>query len=1010
MCTSRSLLIQLLAIVAAALPYSHQAIAITYNNQTLSGTVLLPAGQTHEFRNTITLSNATVELEGTLRNVPATVVVQGDGAVNIRGPAGSWTDFLNSPHLTLGPGVNVQGFYGARFEADGVNQGTIAAVAGGNGGAAGNKFSVQLDKFKNEGLIEARSEALLDLFLMDGLFENDGTIRVDAGGTAKIGVEVGSPLTAEALGVIENNGVVKLDQFRMAGSGEFQLRGAGVWEFDRYTEIVGSTLTIPMTATARIVPTSNTRPKFRGVTLNGVMQSAEQSTAVIQEGLTLNGEWRTRQGASIDFVGTQTISGGGKFIAEERSSFRSNGVTTFESGVDLIVPNGGELLLWEAQGATGPTYMLRGDVLIEGGSLTMDAREAENHGLLHASSGGSLTFGDYSWQTFVNHGSLRIDSGATLRISSSFVNHGTTTVENANVWFELPTQGNALSIVDSTIYAGMMNQTLTQLQAIPRTRSEIVAAAPVDLEGQALTIADEDNRRWAAGAGGYQNGTIDSADGYALLSVGRGGVLRDLVLNADARVVTGGQLQVNSSVTGTGKFIVDGGTLQLGAFGGVGGAIPSEMLARVVPQPNAVGSAVVIGGPMENAGRTIHLRDGATWLLKIGRSKGIIGGRIEGNDAVELAIAGYGPYSNAGDLSGVTLAARARVVGVAAVESGLTLDGGVLSIGGDHVQSTRNYVTFLGDSVLDGVGEVHFDGAAPTSTNPYPRALSTQGPTARLTIAAGITVRTSGGGGAIGNFYLANGPSPANLTNEGMLLAENGHTLTLVTNDFVQRGTLRAAEASTLAVIDGTFLNEGSLEAAGGQMTFSGDFAQTSGAAIKLELRDPGIAPTAAPIEVAGLATLGGVLQLTLAAGYVPAVGDVFQLLAATGGVAGAFEQLTLPALTPGLFWELEVTPHAVAASIADGAPAGDFDFNGRVDGADFLAWQRGQSPTPLSASDLDDWRANFGSDASGATTLAVPEPAGLLLFALGCATMLSRRGTSSCPGGPGARTRIITH
>jgi hypothetical protein len=54
----------------------------------------------------------------------------------------------------------------------------------------------------------------------------------------------------------------------------------------------------------------------------------------------------------------------------------------------------------------------------------------------------------------------------------------------------------------------------------------------------------------------------------------------------------------------------------------------------------------------------------------------------------------------------------------------------------------------------------------------------------------------------------------------------------------------------------------------------------------------------------------------------------------------------------------------------------GDFNSDGVVDGADLLKWQRGESPTPMSAGDLADWRANFGSsgglvESSG----AVPEP-----------------------------------
>jgi hypothetical protein len=60
----------------------------------------------------------------------------------------------------------------------------------------------------------------------------------------------------------------------------------------------------------------------------------------------------------------------------------------------------------------------------------------------------------------------------------------------------------------------------------------------------------------------------------------------------------------------------------------------------------------------------------------------------------------------------------------------------------------------------------------------------------------------------------------------------------------------------------------------------------------------------------------------------------------------------------------------------------GDFDFDGDVDGRDFLLWQRGGSPTPLSASDLADWQANYGV-SSLASSRTVPEPNAQALLAL---------------------------
>lgn len=40
----------------------------------------------------------------------------------------------------------------------------------------------------------------------------------------------------------------------------------------------------------------------------------------------------------------------------------------------------------------------------------------------------------------------------------------------------------------------------------------------------------------------------------------------------------------------------------------------------------------------------------------------------------------------------------------------------------------------------------------------------------------------------------------------------------------------------------------------------------------------------------------------------------------------------------------------------------GDFDNDGDVDGRDFLVWQRGGSPNPLSSGDLALWQSNYAA------------------------------------------------
>ena len=72
--------------------------------------------------------------------------------------------------------------------------------------------------------------------------------------------------------------------------------------------------------------------------------------------------------------------------------------------------------------------------------------------------------------------------------------------------------------------------------------------------------------------------------------------------------------------------------------------------------------------------------------------------------------------------------------------------------------------------------------------------------------------------------------------------------------------------------------------------------------------------------------------------------------------------------------------------TLGDSTP-GDFDGDGDVDGHDFLVWQRGDSPMPLSSDDLEAWQLGYGNPPLSETianATAVPEPCcAILLTAL---------------------------
>lgn len=70
---------------------------------------------------------------------------------------------------------------------------------------------------------------------------------------------------------------------------------------------------------------------------------------------------------------------------------------------------------------------------------------------------------------------------------------------------------------------------------------------------------------------------------------------------------------------------------------------------------------------------------------------------------------------------------------------------------------------------------------------------------------------------------------------------------------------------------------------------------------------------------------------------------------------------------------------------------AGDFDGNGRVDGLDFLFWQRGETTPPLDPGLLAEWENNYGNPIVS-NSQSVPEPSAFILFGLAAGVMFGTR------------------
>jgi len=130
-----------------------------------------------------------------------------------------------------------------------------------------------------------------------------------------------------------------------------------------------------------------------------------------------------------------------------------------------------------------------------------------------------------------------------------------------------------------------------------------------------------------------------------------------------------------------------------------------------------------------------------------------------------------------------------------------------------------------------------------------------------------------------------------------------------------------------------------------------------------------------------GTARLGGAIDLQFVGGYVPAAGDRFEIIKATGGLLGVFDDEVLPVVS-GLELELVYSRNSVILEVF---LPGDFDFDGDVDGYDLIEWQRGNSADPLSSLDLMEWETGFGTNSANLTAQysLVPEPTTAILLIL---------------------------
>jgi hypothetical protein len=196
-----------------------------------------------------------------------------------------------------------------------------------------------------------------------------------------------------------------------------------------------------------------------------------------------------------------------------------------------------------------------------------------------------------------------------------------------------------------------------------------------------------------------------------------------------------------------------------------------------------------------------------------------------------------------------------------------------------------------------------------------------------------------------------------------------------------------------------------------GSLLVGGDFVQTVNGQLTVDVGDF----AGDQFLVQGSAYLHG--ELRIAFDPYPAVpGSTYEILSATGGINGTFDEIFYPELPEGLTWQIDYSSgdRVLVGIVVDNM--GDANGDGMVDAQDYDEWKLAFGNTgfnlpsdfnhdgTVNAADYTIWRDHLGQipDGGSFTSSSLPEPSTFVLLILAAAGALLRR------HGPCASSKLV--
>ncbi len=794
--------------------------------------------------------------------------------------------------------------------------------------ASGTTFDAQI---KNGGTAQLLVPGASVRRMRVGVFAGGGHLQVNGGGltvtedfilnfagtgTASTTVQNGGTVRVTgALGVLELNsgatlninpgGFVNVANLTRTGSGVVNLAGGsltidgGVLNEGVSGLLYTGTLTFQNGATMSNIGALVVGNAATG-TLN-VSSGATPSTSILAG-------WTGSVfiGHSVGGDGTANIGGAGSMLRVTDASVIRVG---FDGGTGILNVNSGGSVAG-GLGVTGGTNANSfGTINLNAGGTITSARGSIGIGGARGvatiegtwNTTGKFDVGGFDGANFGTSGTVQVNSGGLLNVGTDLIVYGPGRV-NVNA-------GGHVSVNALAVSGGTFN----------------LAGGMLSLP--AFTPPTSGSFNFSSGAVAFTNDWTGAAGQISGL------------LGTGASLSNGKTIQVAGATTLQSGLNLNGGTLRTGSITGLGSLALNTGTLELTNSSLSIGSAGPLGA-LATVGTGLNLRvSGAGQSLSVA-ADGVL--NLTGGTAAGTSINNVGEIALGGSVAALGLAGQSltnagRLSGTGRVNANLAniANGRIISDGGQRLvfAGAVNSNNANGRIEISG-GAVEFTG---TLANNSGGTISGRG------VFRGSSASTSGMGLVnAGKMQFSGGPTDifGNVTFTGgagggeMINSGGGNVVTFYDNVTHIGDEIRTSPTNTTVFFgnvtgNGPFTGTGSVRFEGmlapglspAEVSMEGSAELSGDARLVMELGGTVPGDQHDQLEVEGLLSLGGKLEVALLDGFMPRYGDTFDLLD-FGALSGRFDTLNLPVLDAGLVWDTSAL-YSSGAITAVPEPAG---------------------------------------------------------------------------------------